>query len=78
MVETVEINGERFVTAPVLAAARGVTPEAVRFAIKAGNIEAKEMLGRWLIPVAAAEAWFPQPRGGSRPGSGRPRKEETK
>lgn len=74
--ETIEVGGERFVSPPVLAAARNVTPHAVRAAIKAGHIPAREMLGRWLIPLAAAEAWQPQPgRGGARPGSGRPRKD---
>jgi hypothetical protein len=44
--ETIEFDGEQF-----------VTPDGVRFAIKAGNIEALEALGRWLIPLAVAEAW---------------------
>lgn len=71
------MNGERFVTPAALAAARGVTAHAVRFAITEGILPAQNLLGRWLIAEADAEAWYPKPRGGPGRGQGRkPKKQE--
>jgi hypothetical protein len=71
---TVEVDGRQYVIPSELARRHGVTVHAIRIAITRGQLEAVQMVGRWLIPLSAAEEWSPKPKGGPRPGSGRPKK----
>lgn len=72
-IETIEHDGQQFVIPSALAAAHHVTAHAVRKAITDQTLEGRKVLGRWLIPVAAAAAYVPGQRGGAKPGAGRPR-----
>ena len=72
--ETIEIEGEKFVPAVALAAAHGVPRETVYMAVRSERLPGIQKLGRLLIPLAAAQAFEVQQRGGARQGAGRKKK----
>lgn len=71
---TVIIGDKEYVNPPELARARGVTAHTVRRYIREGELPAVNVLGRYLIPKDAADRWQPKPKGGVKPGAGRPRR----
>jgi len=75
--ETLEYNGVGYVLATDLARERGTTRQTVYMAIKQGRLTSVTIAGHRWIPAAAAEAWFPLPNGGRRPGAGSKKKEAT-
>ncbi len=61
--ETLEINGRKYVTASELARAHNLKRQGIYNLVRAGKIESESFATLRLIPFSIAETWQPAPRG---------------